>query len=187
MRKCYKNMLTKYPEFLFEEKLVLCLNRDRIFVSNFSNLWYFRNFCSSIREKENICIILTNFPPFTICMFVTIQLQSGCVLPSMKLFVGKSSANELCLYHGCVQYAKNIFLCFFGGLQCVCHSFAYVAHFVFLRDVWIRAAVESRRAIPTHLPLMGSGNSEPSQLESNILLSFWSFYRDFLCFDFKDH
>ena len=27
---------------------------------------------------------------------------------------------------------------FFGGLECVGQSFAYVAHFVFLRDVWIR-------------------------------------------------
>jgi hypothetical protein len=38
---------------------------------------------------------------------------------------------------------------FFGGLECVGHSFAYVAHFVFWRDVWIRtqrAAVASRRA-----------------------------------------
>ncbi len=37
------------------------------------------------------------------------------------------------------------------------HSFAYVAHFVFLRDVWIRtkrAAVASRRAtnLVNHLP-----------------------------------
>jgi hypothetical protein len=34
-------------------------------------------------------------------------------------------------------------------LECVGHSFAYVAHFVFLRDVWIPtqiAAVASRRA-----------------------------------------
>jgi hypothetical protein len=38
---------------------------------------------------------------------------------------------------------------FFGGLEFVGHSFAYVANFVFLRDVWIRtqrAAVASRRA-----------------------------------------
>jgi hypothetical protein len=55
---------------------------------------------------------------------------------------------------------------FFGrdrGLEYVGHSFAYVAHFVFLRDVWIRtlrAAVASRRAtnLATHLP---SNNSEP--------------------------
>jgi hypothetical protein len=26
---------------------------------------------------------------------------------------------------------------FFGWLECVGHSFASVAHFVFLRDVWI--------------------------------------------------
>jgi hypothetical protein len=49
------------------------------------------------------------------------------------------------------------FFIFGGGLECVDHSFAYVAHFVFLRDVWIRdqrAAVASRRAtnLATHLP-----------------------------------
>jgi hypothetical protein len=35
---------------------------------------------------------------------------------------------------------------FFGGLQCVGHSFANIAHFVFLRDDWIRtqrAALEA--------------------------------------------
>jgi hypothetical protein len=38
---------------------------------------------------------------------------------------------------------------FFGGLECVGHSFAYVAHFVFMRDAWIRtqrAVVASRCA-----------------------------------------
>ncbi len=53
---------------------------------------------------------------------------------------------------------------FIGGLECVRHSFAYVSHIVFLRDVWIRAqraSVASRRAtnlaslladLDTHLP-----------------------------------
>ncbi len=57
--------------------------------------------------------------------------------------------------------AKTTFLCrnFLGGIECVGHCFAYLAHFVFLRDVWIRtqkAAVASRRAIinlATHLYL----------------------------------
>jgi hypothetical protein len=43
----------------------------------------------------------------------------------------------------------DIFCIFFAGLECVGHSFAYVAYFVFLRDVWIRtlrAAVASRGA-----------------------------------------
>jgi hypothetical protein len=53
---------------------------------------------------------------------------------------------------------KQLFLIFifFAG-QCVDHSFAYVAPFIFLRDVWIRTqrdAVASRRAsnLATHLP-----------------------------------
>jgi hypothetical protein len=47
---------------------------------------------------------------------------------------------------------ERFFFCiFFGGLECVGHSFAYVALFVFLRDVWIRqrAAVASKGALPT--------------------------------------
>ncbi len=40
---------------------------------------------------------------------------------------------------------------FFADLEFIAHSFAYVAHFVFLREVWIRpppqrAAVASRGA-----------------------------------------
>jgi hypothetical protein len=46
-----------------------------------------------------------------------------------------------------------VFVYFFGALECVGHSFAYVE---FFRDVWMRtqrSAVASRRAtIATHLP-----------------------------------
>jgi hypothetical protein len=41
-----------------------------------------------------------------------------------------------------------LFCILFGGLECIGHSFAYVGHFIFLRDGWIRtlrAAVASRR------------------------------------------
>jgi hypothetical protein len=43
----------------------------------------------------------------------------------------------------------------FGGLECVGHSFAYVGHLVFLREIWIRTQrAASRRAnfLTTHLP-----------------------------------
>ncbi len=55
----------------------------------------------------------------------------------------------------CLIYIFLYFL--LGGLECNGHSFVYVAHFVFLRDVWIRtqrAAVASRRAtnLANHLP-----------------------------------
>jgi hypothetical protein len=54
----------------------------------------------------------------------------------------------------------TFFVNFFGGLECVGHSFAYVAHYVFLRDVWIRTYVESccgkqaryQLSFRTHLP-----------------------------------
>jgi hypothetical protein len=50
---------------------------------------------------------------------------------------------------------------FFGGLECVGHSFANVAYFVFLGDVWIRtqrAAVASRCAanLATHLLILAT-------------------------------
>ncbi len=51
---------------------------------------------------------------------------------------------------------KNTGFCiFFGGIECVGHSFSYVAYLWFLRDVWIRtqsAAVASGRAtnLDTH-------------------------------------
>jgi hypothetical protein len=53
-------------------------------------------------------------------------------------------------------YLYSFFRIFFGGLVCVGRSFVNVAHFVFLRDVWIRtqrAAIASRRAtnLATHL------------------------------------
>jgi hypothetical protein len=52
-----------------------------------------------------------------------------------------------------------LFVYFFGGLECVGHSFAYVAHLSFLRDVCIRtqsSAVASWRAtdLATHPPEM---------------------------------
>jgi hypothetical protein len=64
------------------------------------------------------------------------------------------------------------FLHIFGALECVCNSFAYVAYFVFLIDVWIRAqraAVASRRTtnLAAHLPILSHptpdlGLSHPS-------------------------
>jgi hypothetical protein len=56
----------------------------------------------------------------------------------------------------CESCDDYFFVYFFGGLECVGPSFSYVAHFVFLRDVWIRtqrAALASRRAtnLATHL------------------------------------
>jgi hypothetical protein len=50
---------------------------------------------------------------------------------------------------------SSFFLHFFGGMECVGHPYAYVAHFVFLRDVWIRtqtAAIASRRTTTVTKP-----------------------------------
>jgi hypothetical protein len=77
-----------------------------------------------------------------------------------------------------VFLAPNVFVFFvyfFGGLECVGHSFAYVAHLWFLRDIWIRtqsAAVASWRAtdLATH----------PSKCTIFLtlpFLSFWTLYQ----------
>jgi hypothetical protein len=52
---------------------------------------------------------------------------------------------------------KSFFVYSFCGLDCVGHFFAYVAHFVFLRNEWIQTqkdALASRRVtnFATHLP-----------------------------------
>jgi hypothetical protein len=44
---------------------------------------------------------------------------------------------------------NTFFLYFFGGLECVGHSFAYVAHFVFLRDFWIRTQARYQISYPS--------------------------------------
>jgi hypothetical protein len=58
-------------------------------------------------------------------------------------------------YFNCGVKPK-VFCIFFGGIKCACHSFAYVAHFVFLEMSGFepRAAVASRRStyLATHLP-----------------------------------
>jgi hypothetical protein len=49
-----------------------------------------------------------------------------------------------------VPYGTIPFLYFFGGLECVGHSFAYVAHFVYLRSaVACRSATNSATHFPT--------------------------------------
>jgi hypothetical protein len=62
--------------------------------------------------------------------------------------------------------SAKFFLYIFGGLECVCHFFAYVAYFAFLRDVWIRtqrAVVTSSCAtnLATHLPSAKLARNEP--------------------------
>ena len=63
----------------------------------------------------------------------------------------------------------TFFFFFFGGLECVGHYFAYVAHVWFLRDVWIRtqsAAVASWRAtdFATHPSILAT---HPSNLATH--------------------
>ncbi len=63
---------------------------------------------------------------------------------------------------------QSFFGYIFGGLECAGHCFAYVAHFVFLGDVWIRtqrAAAASRCATnlatyPLHLNIFLRGGGD---------------------------
>ncbi len=90
---------------------------------------------------------------------------------SISIFIYTASRPRV--FYDCLLLKKALFLrlaqynkhwwtafsvYFFGGLECVGHSFAYVAHLWFLRDVWIRTqstAVASWRAtdLATHASL----------------------------------
>ncbi len=76
--------------------------------------------------------------------------------PAMYLYMAIGEHYSALLY-GIYVGTCFVFCLFFGGLECVGHSIAYVARFIFLRDIWIRtqrAAIANRRAtnIATHLP-----------------------------------
>jgi hypothetical protein len=45
-----------------------------------------------------------------------------------------------------------IFLQFYAGLECVGHSFAYVAHFVFLIEDWIAALLLTKISQENYVP-----------------------------------
>jgi len=66
------------------------------------------------------------------------------------------------------------FVYFFGRLECVGHSFAYVAHLWFLRDVWIRTqstAVASWRATDLATHPSTDLATHPSILDTCIILT----------------
>jgi hypothetical protein len=66
------------------------------------------------------------------------------VSPVLTLLLNTSRS-----YYCCVLFAWSLqYQYYFGGLQCIGHSFAYVAHVVCLRDVWIRT---QKAAVATHL------------------------------------
>ncbi len=93
-------------------------------------------------------------------------LDGAAALPVERLeYALALSRRSCCQSHLAEKSCNNMLLSltriifflyiFFGGLECVGHSFAYVAHLLFLRDVWIRTqstAVASWRAtdLATH-------------------------------------
>jgi hypothetical protein len=87
-----------------------------------------------------------------------------------------------------VELLNAPFLNIFGGLECVGHSFAYVAHLRFLRDFWIRTqsdAVASWRAtdLATHPSAQCSSTILFSDPESNRIGCFLAYIENafYLC------
>ncbi len=78
-------------------------------------------------------------PDFKAVVFAEGQLPVIVATPSAvkSAFDGQS---WVMFFHimSCVENFFFFFVYFFGGLECVGHSFAYVAHLWFMRDVWIR-------------------------------------------------
>ncbi len=69
-----------------------------------------------------------------------------------------------------LQLVLYNFLVGYGG-----HTFSYVAHFVFLRDVWIRtqsAAVSSRRVtnLATHLSKAFNGKNQKQNVPRRLFI-----------------
>ncbi len=62
---------------------------------------------------------------YGVCSFTNILSLSVTLIPTIIYFQPYTFSQQ------------TFFGIFFGGLECVGHSFAYVAHLVFHRDVWI--------------------------------------------------
>ncbi len=54
-----------------------------------------------------------------------------------------------------ILWQNFLFVYFLSGLECVGHSFAYAAHFLILKDVWIwpRELPQQAGALPTKPPI----------------------------------
>jgi hypothetical protein len=92
-----------------------------------------------------------------ICTVQYVKTSMKCTLGRKVRFVFFKLVS--CIFIIFVRVLRLFFIYFFGGLECVGHSFVYVALFVVLRDVWIRtqrAAVASRLTtnLATHLPTL---------------------------------
>jgi hypothetical protein len=62
-----------------------------------------------------------------------VRRKQGFTITSHKLTIHKEAPDQ---HQDLKVVFSNIFCLFFGWIKCVGHSCAYVAHFVFLRDVW---------------------------------------------------
>jgi hypothetical protein len=103
-------------------------------------------------EEDLSCTVLFNLPMLQRCTRGGVEHSGG--LPGLAEQIRRGNfrpPSSPC----CQQVFFSIFLLYifliFGGLECVGHFFAYVAHFVFLRDVWIRTqrVVVQAGALPT--------------------------------------
>jgi hypothetical protein len=63
-----------------------------------------------------------------------VRRKQGFTITSHKLTIHKEAPDQ---HQDLKVVFSNVFIYFFGGLEFVGHCYAYVAHFLFLRDVWI--------------------------------------------------
>jgi len=126
-----------------------------------------------VKTRFRFVFVVTSY--WSLC-FLSIYCvpSTNTVVRVFSIYAGEMLWNSKCIYfHVLIRLmlgSKNTvlymlidnsnradcFTIFFGGLECVGHSFAYVAHLYFWGFVWIRtqrAAVASRCAInlATHL------------------------------------
>ncbi len=136
-------------------------------------------FCRNSARMFSSLFLQTISPlPSTVLFIIPRLLETLLFLTFYPLLVSKTTYHALLAFASITKrwfiikkhkgtmffyFLFFLFLVFFGGLECVGHSFAYVAHLWFLRDVWIRtqsAAVASWRA--TDLATHPSRISHPS-------------------------
>jgi hypothetical protein len=109
------------------------------------HLQFFKIFGSPCRSYESmsklgaLTVVIYNIVSQVLAISFLILIH----LCTNKNCNGTVDSNLALTHNNYVKINKPIkikfsFVYIFGELECVGHSFAYVAHFVFLRDVWIR-------------------------------------------------
>ncbi len=129
-------------------QLMFCIHS---YVSNFNTERYCSNLNFQKRDRQCACFLKDSYRIFSSDIKFNRKLRA--------YFAYTSQPKVSLVYRPYIRVKDSFFIVALDRtiqLECVGHSFAFVGHFVFLRDAWIRtqrAAVGSRRAInlATHL------------------------------------